>query len=85
VVETLAHALSRDDLTTDAASGIWNTKTRNVIRESVERVLIHDEEVHIVLKTRAGGYRRGSDRRRRQRFRSDDPKGTAAGTSTSRA
>lgn len=32
----------------------WNTETRNVICKSVERFLVYDEEIHIVLKARVG-------------------------------
>jgi site-specific DNA recombinase len=54
VVETLARALSQNDLGTDAVSGIWNTKIRTVIRKLVERVVVHDAEIQIVLKKRVG-------------------------------
>jgi site-specific DNA recombinase len=54
VVEALPRALSRDDLTTDAAEGIWNSETRTALRESIERVVVRDEEIHIVLKGRVG-------------------------------
>jgi site-specific DNA recombinase len=54
VINTLARALSRDDLATDSGSGTSNTKIRSVIQESVERIVMHDEEIQIVLKARAG-------------------------------
>jgi site-specific DNA recombinase len=53
VVEALGLALSRDDLAADAASGMWNMETRTMVRESVERVVVHDEEIQIVLTMRA--------------------------------
>jgi site-specific DNA recombinase len=53
VVGALGGALSRDDLAADAASGMWNMETRTMVRESVERVVVHDEEIQIVLKMRA--------------------------------
>jgi site-specific DNA recombinase len=54
VVQALARALSQNDLATDAASGIWNVEIRTMVRESVERVVVRDEEIHIVLKVKAG-------------------------------
>jgi len=54
VVEALGRALSPDDLAADAASGTWNTETRNVIQETVERVVVHDDEIQIVLKAKTG-------------------------------
>jgi site-specific DNA recombinase len=54
VVEAVARALSRKDLLTDPGSGIWNTETRALLRESVERVIVDGEEGQIVLKRKAG-------------------------------
>jgi len=54
VVEALGRALSRDDLAADAASSMRNMETRTMVRESVERVVVHDEEIQIVLKMRPG-------------------------------
>src|SRR5437588_79138 len=45
VVEALARALSRDDLAADAGSGIWDTKIRAIVRQSVERVVVHGEKI----------------------------------------
>jgi DNA invertase Pin-like site-specific DNA recombinase len=63
VVETLSRALSRKDLALDAGSGIWNTETRTVVRESVERVVVGGEESQIVLKGRAGEAGTGTPER----------------------
>jgi hypothetical protein len=54
IVQALARALSRDDLATDAASGIWSPETRTVLRESVERVVVSYEEIQLVLKRKVG-------------------------------
>src|SRR5262249_33939602 len=54
VLGVAARTLSRNDLTADAASGNWNTETRNFIQEAVERITVHDDEIHVVLKTSAG-------------------------------
>jgi site-specific DNA recombinase len=54
VVEALARALSRDDLAADAGSGIWDTEIRAIVRQSVERVVVHGEKIQIALKMRAG-------------------------------
>jgi site-specific DNA recombinase len=54
VVEALARALSRDDLAADAGSGIWDMEIRAIVRQSVERVVVHGEKIQIVLKMRAG-------------------------------
>jgi site-specific DNA recombinase len=54
IVQALARALSRDDLVTDAASGIWSTETRTVLRETVERIVVSYEEIQLVLKRNAG-------------------------------
>jgi len=50
IVQALATVLSRDDLATDAISGIWSPKTRTVLRESVERIVVSYEEVQLVLR-----------------------------------
>jgi site-specific DNA recombinase len=54
IVQSLARALSRDDLSSDAASGIWGPETRTVLRESIERIVVSDEELKLVLKSKAG-------------------------------
>jgi site-specific DNA recombinase len=54
IVQALACALSRDDLATDAASGIWSPETRTVLRESVERIVVSYEEIQVILKRKAG-------------------------------
>jgi site-specific DNA recombinase len=54
VVEALGRALSLDHLAADAALGGWNSGTRKIMRESIERVIVHDEEIHIVLKATSG-------------------------------
>jgi site-specific DNA recombinase len=54
VVEALARALSRDDLAADASSDIWDTEIRAIVRQSVERVVVHGEKIQIVIKMRAG-------------------------------
>jgi site-specific DNA recombinase len=54
IVQALARALSRDDLGTDAASGIWSPETRTVLRESIERIVVSYEEIQLVLKRKAG-------------------------------
>lgn len=53
VVETLCRKLSRDELATDAAGGIWNAETRTLVRESVERVVVQDGELQVILKMKA--------------------------------
>jgi site-specific DNA recombinase len=54
VVEALARELSRDDLAADAGSGIWDTEIRAIVRQSVERVVVHGEKIQIALKMRPG-------------------------------
>jgi site-specific DNA recombinase len=54
VIQALARALSRDDLATDAASGIWSPETRTVLRKSVERIVVCHEEIQLILKRKAG-------------------------------
>jgi hypothetical protein len=54
MVQALARELSRDDLATDAASGIWSPETRTVLRESVERIVVSDEEIQLILKGTSG-------------------------------
>jgi hypothetical protein len=54
ILQALARALSRDELATDAASGIWSPETRTVLRESVERIVASDEESQLVLKRKVG-------------------------------
>jgi site-specific DNA recombinase len=54
IVQALARALSRDDLATDAASGIWSPETRTVVRGFVERIVVSNEENQLVLKRKIG-------------------------------
>lgn len=53
VVEVLARELSHFDLLTDGAAGIWSAETRTLVRDTVERVLVHHCEVHIIRKMAA--------------------------------
>jgi hypothetical protein len=54
MVQALARALSRDDLATNAASGIWSSETRTILRETVQRIVVSHEEIQLVLKRNAG-------------------------------
>jgi site-specific DNA recombinase len=54
VVEALARALSREDLTSDAASGIWSKEARAIVREFVGRIVVHDEQIQVLPKNSAG-------------------------------
>jgi site-specific DNA recombinase len=50
VVEVLGNQLSRPELLTNAASGRWSAPTRTLVRDSIERVVIHHREVQIIGK-----------------------------------
>jgi site-specific DNA recombinase len=54
VVETLGRALTRAELSTDVAAGIWSAQTRTLVRDTVERIVLRGKEIDIVLKNRAG-------------------------------
>ncbi len=54
VIECLCRELSRAGLVTDAASGIWDAEVRDLVVGSVDRIVVHDHEIEIVLKTKVG-------------------------------
>jgi len=55
VVETLNRVLPRDHLATDADADTWSPKTRRLIRDTVQQVVVHEEEIHIELRATTGG------------------------------
>jgi site-specific DNA recombinase len=50
VVERLSRELSVDGLATAATSGIWNTETRDLVQDSVDRIVVHDIGIEVMLK-----------------------------------
>jgi site-specific DNA recombinase len=53
VVEVLGRELSRADLSADDSSGIWSAEARTLVRDTVERVVVHHREVRIIRKMAA--------------------------------
>ncbi len=53
VVEVMGRELSRTELLTDGASGVWSAEVRTLLRDAVERVVVHRDEVHIIRKLAA--------------------------------
>ena len=53
VVETLSRQLSRPALMNDVATGIWSDKTRTLVRDAVERVVLSRGEVQIFRRVAA--------------------------------
>jgi site-specific DNA recombinase len=53
VVEALGRQLSRDQSV--PVPGIWTTETRALVRASVERVVVHGDEIEIILKAKTEG------------------------------
>jgi DNA invertase Pin-like site-specific DNA recombinase len=51
VVGTLRRGTSPGGTETEPASGVWSPEIRNLVQSSVERIVIHDHEIEIVLKT----------------------------------
>jgi hypothetical protein len=50
VVEGLSRLLSRPKLIGDVTSGAWSTETRMLVRDTVERVVVGQDQVQIVRK-----------------------------------
>lgn len=50
VMETLCRELPRNGLATDTASGTWSAETRDLIRESVDRIDLHSHGIEVTLK-----------------------------------
>ena len=53
VVEALGRQLSPDQFA--PVPGIWTSETRALVRDSVERVVVHGNEIEIILKAKAEG------------------------------
>jgi hypothetical protein len=53
VVETLSRQLSRPELMNDVATGIWSEKTRTLVRDAVEQVVLGKGEVKIFRRAAA--------------------------------
>jgi hypothetical protein len=50
VIETLARALARSGLSTDAAAGNRSVETRTIVRETVEKIIVRSGAIEITLK-----------------------------------
>jgi site-specific DNA recombinase len=50
VVEVIAQQLSEPELLSEAASGSWSTATRTLVRDKIERVVVHHDGVEIIGK-----------------------------------
>jgi hypothetical protein len=48
VVGVMGRELSRTELLTDGASGVWSAEVRTLLRDAIERVVVHRDEVHII-------------------------------------
>ena len=62
MVEALNRALSRQHLASDAAAGIWSAEIRNLLREWVERIVVNDEGIQIILKATAQQFAKTTGR-----------------------
>src|SRR5215510_1139659 len=52
VVEVTCRQQSRDNQTTDFSTGVWSTETRELVRSTVERIVIHHDGVELTLKSK---------------------------------
>jgi site-specific DNA recombinase len=50
IVEHLCRQRARTDLTDDLATGVWSAETRELILSTVDRVVIHRDEIEVALK-----------------------------------
>ena len=50
VIKTLRRQADPDGRASDPSSAVWDPQTRDFVRTSVERVVIHDQEIEIILK-----------------------------------
>jgi hypothetical protein len=50
VVEALASLLARPELLSEAASASWSAETRILVRDNVERIVVGQDELHLIRK-----------------------------------
>src|SRR5262249_10151286 len=50
--EVTCRQQSRDNQTTDFSTGVWSTETRELVRSTVERIVIHHDGVELTLKSK---------------------------------
>jgi DNA invertase Pin-like site-specific DNA recombinase len=50
VVEALASQLARPELLSEAASASWSAETRILVRDNVERIVVGQDELHLIRK-----------------------------------
>jgi len=50
IVEYLCRQPARVDLTNDLATGVWSPETRELILSTIDRVVIHRDEIEVTLK-----------------------------------
>src|SRR5262249_48442493 len=52
VVEATCRQQSRDSQTTDFSTGVWSADIRELVRSTVERIVIHRDDLEIMLKVK---------------------------------
>ena len=52
VIEAAGRALGRGDPDNNGVHCIWNNETRDIVRNSIDKVVVYDEEVHVTIKPR---------------------------------
>jgi hypothetical protein len=52
VVEATCRQQSRDSQTTDFSTGVWSADIRELVRSTVERIVIHRDDLLIMLKVK---------------------------------
>jgi len=50
VVEVLSRQLSRPELMSELASGVWSTETQRLVRDAIERIVLGNGEIQIIRK-----------------------------------
>jgi hypothetical protein len=52
VIEVVARVVGRGDLDNNGVHCIWDNETRDIVRNSIEQVVVYDEEVHVTINRR---------------------------------
>ena len=61
VIEVLSRELSERALVTDSGANGWDVQSRTLVRNTVERVVVHPDQVQIIRKTAPTSSAAGSD------------------------
>jgi site-specific DNA recombinase len=52
VIKVVVRAVGRGELDNNGVHCIWDNETRDIVRNSIEQVVVYDEEAHVTIKRR---------------------------------